>query len=55
VIDNTKCKCFMCSELMPVRSGMEMRMGGKKRFVCENCRLTICRPLPKSVDKPPVQ
>ena len=55
VIDMREQKCFMCSNTMPVRSGTELKMGGKKRFVCEVCKNTVCRPLPKgNVDSPPV-
>ena len=46
-MDKSECKCFMCSKLMPVRSGMTVKMGGKPRFICEVCRNTVCRPLPK--------
>ena len=41
----------MCSQPRPVRTGMEMKMGGKKRFVCEVCKNSICRPL-NIVDNP---
>ena len=47
-LDKRESKCFMCSKMMPVRSGNSVKMGGKLRFVCETCLNTICRPLPKS-------
>lgn len=56
MLDKRERECFICAKSMPVRSGGEIKMGGKKRFVCEVCRLTTCQPLPKGrIDTPPAK